>query len=75
MTGDNLNTYGMLFITIRVGEEVFFHDVQVVRNATQPVFLGWDFLGIHHSVIYQRESFETVELVCSSFVFTKCRSF
>lgn len=33
VTGDYLDTLGMTSVTIRLGEEVFFHDVQVVRNA------------------------------------------
>ncbi len=33
VTGDYLYTLGMLPITIRLGEEVFSHDVQLVRNA------------------------------------------
>lgn len=56
VTGDYLDTLGMLPITIRLGEEVFSHDVQVVRNATQPVILGWDFLSKHHAVVDLREN-------------------
>ncbi len=70
MTGDYLDTLGMLPITIRLGEEVFSHDVQVVRNATQPVILGWDFLSKHHAAIDLRENHLklwnwTVPLLCS----------
>lgn len=43
VTGDCLDTLGTLPISIRVGDECFSHDVQVVRNATQPLILGWDF--------------------------------
>ncbi len=70
MTGDYLETLGMLPITIRLGEEVFSHDVQVVRNALQPVILGWDFLSKHHAAIDLRENHLklwnwTVPLLCS----------
>lgn len=70
VTGDYLDTLGMLPITIRLGEEVFSHDVQVVRNATQPVILGWDFLNRHHAIIDLRENHLklwncTVPLLCS----------
>ncbi len=41
VTGDYLDTLGMLPITIRLVEEVFPHDVQVVRNSTQPVIYPW----------------------------------
>ncbi len=69
VTGDYLDTLGMLPITIRLGEEVFSHDVQVVRNAIQPVILGWDFLSKHHSAIDLRENHlklwnRTVPLLC-----------
>lgn len=55
VTGEHLDTLGMLPITIRLGEEVFTHNVQVVRNASQSVILGWDFLNKHHAVIDIRE--------------------
>lgn len=47
-----------------------FHDVQVVRNATQPVILGWDFLNRHHAVTDLRENYLklwnwSVPLLCS----------
>ncbi len=69
VTGDYLDTLGMLPITIRLGEEVFSHDVQVVRNAIQPVILGWDFLSKHHAAIDLRENHlklwnRTVPLLC-----------
>ncbi len=69
VTGDYLDTLGMLPITIRLGEEVFSHDVQVVRNAIQPVILGWDFLSKHHAAIDLRENHlklwnQTVPLLC-----------
>lgn len=51
VTGDCLDTLGTLPISIRVGDECFSHDVQVVRNATQPLILGWDFLQKHRAVI------------------------
>lgn len=47
VTGDCLDTLGTLPISIRVGDRCFSHDVQVVRNATQPLILGWDFLQKH----------------------------
>lgn len=40
VTVDCLDTLDMLHITVRLGEEVFSHDVQVVMNATQPAILG-----------------------------------
>lgn len=42
VTGDYLDNLGTLPITIRLGNEMFTHIVQVVRNITQPVILGWD---------------------------------
>ncbi len=70
MTGDYLYTLGLLPITNRLGEEVFSHDVQVVRNAIQPVILGWDFLSKHHAAIDLRENYLklwnwTFPLICS----------
>ncbi len=56
MTGDYLYTLGILPIIIRLGEEVFSHDVQLVRNAIEPVILGWDFLSKHHAAIDLREN-------------------
>lgn len=51
VTGECLDTLGTLTISIRLGEEVFQHDVQVIRNSNQAVILGWDFLQKHHAVI------------------------
>jgi len=73
VTGDYLDTLGMLPISIRLGEEVFTHNVQVVRNAAQPVILGWDFLSKHHAEIDLRENHLklwnwTVPLLCSQHI-------
>lgn len=73
VTGDCLDTLGMLPITIRLGEEVFSHNVQVVRNATQLVIFGWDFLSKHHAEIDLRENHLklwnwTVPLLCSQHI-------
>lgn len=51
VTGNYLDTLGMFSITIRLGDEIFCHDVQVVRNTTQSVLLGWDFLKKHHAIL------------------------
>lgn len=51
VTGDYLDNLGTLPITIRLGNEMFTHIVQVVRNITQPVILGWDFLLSHRAVM------------------------
>ncbi|KAF5905694.1 Glyceraldehyde-3-phosphate dehydrogenase [Clarias magur] len=55
VTGDYLDNLGTLPITIRLGTETFTHTVQVFRNITQPVILGWDFLLTHHAVVDLRE--------------------
>lgn len=54
VTGD-LDNLGTLPITIRLGTETFTHTVQVVRNITQPVILGWDFLLTHHALVDLRQ--------------------
>lgn len=51
VTGDYLDNLGTLPVTIMLGKEIFTHIVQVVRNITQPVILGWDFLFAHHAVL------------------------
>lgn len=57
MTGDYLDILGTFPITIRLGNEDFTHTVQVVRNITQPVILGWDFLLAHHAVLDEGRHF------------------
>lgn len=44
VTGQCLDTVGTLTVSIRLGDNVFTHNVQVVRNTSQPMILGWDFL-------------------------------
>ncbi len=55
VNGTYLDNLGTLPMTIRLGSEVFIHTVQVVRNVTQPVMLGWDFLFAHHAVLDLRK--------------------
>lgn len=50
-TGDYLDTLGTLSITIRLDDEIFTHHVQVLRNTTQPVLLGLDFVRKHHAIL------------------------
>lgn len=56
VTGDYLDTLGMLTISIRLGEEVFNHSVHVVRNSSQSAMLGWDFLCKPHAIINLRDN-------------------
>lgn len=72
VTGDYLDDLGTLPITIRLGNEIFIHTVQVVRNITQPIILGWDFLLTHHAVVDLREGMfkvgnrTSVPLLCAT---------
>ena len=51
VTGDYLDNLGSLSMNVRLGSEMFTHTVQVVRNVTQPVIFGWDFLHAHFAVL------------------------
>lgn len=51
VTGDYLDNLGTRSVNMRLGSEMFAHTVQVVRNVTQPVILGWDFLFAHFVVL------------------------
>ncbi|KAJ0068233.1 hypothetical protein NL108_017965 [Boleophthalmus pectinirostris] len=55
VTGDYLDNLGTLSMNMRLGSEMFTHTVQVVRNVTQPVILGWDFLFAHFAVLDLKE--------------------
>lgn len=72
VTGDYLDILGTLPITIRLGNDAFTHIVQVVRNVTQPVIVGWDFLLTHHAVLDLREgilkvgSRTSIPLLCAT---------
>lgn len=43
--------WGPFSIIIRLGDEIFTHHVQVVRNTAQPVLLGLDFLRKYHGIL------------------------
>lgn len=44
VTGQGLDTLGMIDITFRLGSQTLQHEVQVIRNVTQGFILGLDFL-------------------------------
>ncbi|XP_073800627.1 uncharacterized protein [Danio rerio] len=51
VTGQCLDTLGVLVLGMRLGTELLQHDFQVVRGAHHPIILGWDFLQKHHALI------------------------
>lgn len=44
VTGQCLDTVETITVTIRMGEEVFIHNVQALRNVSYLLILGWDIL-------------------------------
>lgn len=71
VTGEYLDTLGMLTISIRLGQEVFNHSVHVVRNSSQAAILGWDFLCKHHAIVNLQDNSLclwdwSVPLLCAS---------
>lgn len=65
VTGQYLDTLGVLILGMRLGKELLEHDFQVVRGVHHPIILGWDFLQKHHALIdvtNQKLSLWNVEL-------------
>ncbi len=46
VTGQSLDTLGMIDITFKLGSQTLQHEVQVIRNVTQGFILGLDFLMV-----------------------------
>lgn len=51
VNGQLLDTLGTLLLSVNMGNEHWEQEVHVVREATQSVLLGWDFLHHHHAII------------------------
>lgn len=51
VTGHALDMLGALPVEVHAGGCTFTHTFYVVRSASSPVILGWDFLQTHHVLI------------------------
>ena len=51
VTGQHLDTLGTVNIALRLGSLNLQHEVQVIRNVSQTIILGWDFLQQHFAVL------------------------
>lgn len=44
VTGDPLDSIGSISVNLSIAHQAMTHTLQVVRNCTKPLILGWDFL-------------------------------
>lgn len=44
VTGDSLDSVGSVTVNLNIAHISMTHTIQVVRNCTKPLILGWDFL-------------------------------
>ena len=51
VNGQMLDTLGTLTVTLQLGTETWQHVFHVVREATQSILLGWDFLVKNHALL------------------------
>lgn len=51
VTGQSLDTLGMIDITFKLGSQTLQHEVQVIRNVTRGFILGLDFLTPHSVIL------------------------
>lgn len=51
VTGQSLDTIGMIDITFKLGSQTLQREVQVIRNVTQGFILGLDFLTPHGVIL------------------------
>lgn len=49
VTGDPLNSLGSISVNLSIAHHTMTHTLQVVRNCTKPLILGWDFLVANSS--------------------------
>ena len=51
VTGENLDSLGMIPINLQLGSQMIQHNFHVVRNSTRSLVLGWDFILTSHGII------------------------
>lgn len=51
VTGDPLDSIGSISVNVSIAHQPMTHTLQVVRNCTKPLILGWDFLVANGIVV------------------------
>lgn len=51
VTGAPLNSVGSISVNLSIAHMPMTHTLQVVRNCTKPLILGWDFLAANGIIV------------------------
>ncbi len=54
VTGDPLDSVGSISVNLSIAHKPLTHALQVVRNCTKPLILGWDFLVANGIIVNTR---------------------